>query len=396
MKKSKKIIVWLVVFLIVLITSIVSMLYLEKENKVVTVITMDINPSLKISLNEKEKVVKVEGLNKDGKELLKDNKLKGKSLEIAIEKITDKAIEKNYVKEKDSHILLYVKGEKTKEEVTTIINNELKEQKVECEVITQVLSEDSKENASKYEISESKASYIESIIKENQDKEITVTFEELKDKSISEIEDFVKEKEEQKKKEEEEKKKQEEEQKRKEEEEKKKQEEANKKPSSSTGNSTTQKPSGGGTGTVAVCSRADFVLENDDATDKVLGYLGLTKDRLWYNYQTIAHAYNGICCYQTKIIHNKRMYTYYHNVTTGVLVHKEDTSYLAGNYEDIKEIVENYFVTNYGASKEEVSLTSSGGTLNEENKEATVKYNGATYEFIIDQKTGAIKSVKQK
>ena len=205
---------------------------------------------------------------------------------------------------------------------------------------------------------------------------------------------MIKAKEEQKKKEEEEKKKQEEEQKRKEEEEKKKQEEANKKPSSSSGSSSAQKPSGGGMGTVAVCERADFVLENDDATHKVLEYLGLTKDPLWYNYQTIAHAYNGICCYQTKIIHNKKMYTYYHNVTTGVLVHQEEIAYLAGNREDIKEIVENYFVTNYGAAKEEVILWSTGGTLNEANKEASVEYKGVRYEFIIDQRTGAIKSVK--
>ena len=395
MKKSKKIIIWISIFLIVLVTSIASMLYLEKQNEIVTVITMDINPSIKISLNEKDKVVKVEGLNEDGKEILKDNKLKGKTLEKAIDNITEKAIEKKFVKEKDSHILLHVEGIKTKEEITTIINNELKEKNVECNVITQTLSEESKENANKYQISESKASYIEDVIEKNKDN-VTVTFEELKDKSISEINDLIKEKEEQKKKEEEEKKKQEEEQKRKEEEEKKKQEEANKKPSSSSGSSSAQKPSGGGTGTVAVCSRAEFVLENDDATDKVLGYLGLTKDRLWYNYQTIAHAYNGICCYQTKIIHNKKMYTYYHNVTTGVLVHKEEIAYLAGNREDIKEIVENYFITKYGAAKEEVILWSTGGTLNEANKEASVEYKGVRYEFIIDQRTGSIKSVKQR
>lgn len=394
MKRSKKIIIGIVIFLIVLITSIVSMLYLEKQNKIVTVITMDINPSIQISLNEKEKVVKVEGLNNDGKELLKDNKLKGQKLEVAIDNITNKAIEKEYVKEKDNHILLHVEGEKTKEEVTTIVNNEFKEKNVECNVITQVLSEESKENANKYQISESKASYIEDVIEQNKDN-VTVTFEELKDKSISEIEDFIKEKEEQKKKEEEEKKKQEEEQKRKEEEEKKKQEEANKKPSTSTGNSSnTSKPSGG-TGTVAVCERANFVLENDDATDKVLGYLGLTQDKIWYNYQTVAKAYNGICCYETKIVHNKRMYKYYHNVTDGTLIHKEDFAYLAGNHEDIKEIVENYFVTKYGATKEEVTLWSTGGTLNEANKEASVEYKGTRYEFIIDQKTGVIKSVKQ-
>jgi hypothetical protein len=34
---------------------------------------MDINPSIKLSLNYKNDVIEVEGLNADGKELLKDN-----------------------------------------------------------------------------------------------------------------------------------------------------------------------------------------------------------------------------------------------------------------------------------------------------------------------------------
>lgn len=52
-------------------------LYYYKLNKILTIITIDINPSLKLSLNYKDEVVKVEGLNEDGRQLLKFENFKG-------------------------------------------------------------------------------------------------------------------------------------------------------------------------------------------------------------------------------------------------------------------------------------------------------------------------------
>ena len=125
-RNKKLILIVIIILLIVGISSIGIWFYL-KANKVVTIVALDINPSMKISLNYKNKVIKIEGVNGDGKELLKDNKLKGKSLEVAIEDISKRVIEKGYITEEDNHILINVEGSNIKEEVLTLINNEFKE-----------------------------------------------------------------------------------------------------------------------------------------------------------------------------------------------------------------------------------------------------------------------------
>ena len=91
---------------VLLISAAFGILYYKKTNRIVTVLTMDINPSISIGLNYKNKVIKVRGLNEDGKELVKDNKIEGKTLEVAIEDITELVIEKGYITEEDNHILI--------------------------------------------------------------------------------------------------------------------------------------------------------------------------------------------------------------------------------------------------------------------------------------------------
>ena len=189
MSKIKKIIFIIVLILIILGISIFGFLY-YKTNQVATILTMDINPSISISLNYKNKVLKVEGLNKDGKELLKDNKLNGNTLENAIEDITKKVIDKGYITENDNYILINVYGSSIEDKVITLINKQFKENNTKCNIIIQETNEESTKNAEKYGISESKASYIEDVIKEHNN----MTFEDLKDKTINEIMEIIKDK----------------------------------------------------------------------------------------------------------------------------------------------------------------------------------------------------------
>ena len=187
MSKVKKIMVCLAVG-VLLICEAFGILYYKKTNRIVTVLTMDINPSISIGLNYKNKVIKVEGLNEDGKELVKDNKIEGKTLKVAIEDITELVIEKGYITEEDNHILINVDGKDIKEDVVSLIKNEFNEKNTECNIIIQEVSDNAKDNAEKYGISESKASYIEGLLKENEN----ISFEDLKDKSINEIQNIIK------------------------------------------------------------------------------------------------------------------------------------------------------------------------------------------------------------
>ena len=194
MSKTKKIVISAIAGVLLLAGLGFGGFYFYKLNKVVTILTMDINPSLKLSLNYKNEVIKAEGLNEDGKKLLKEENFKGDDLEDAIEEITEKVIEKGYITEEDNHILINVKGKNIEDKVVKLLNDEFKENNKECNVIKQDINETAKENALKYNISDSKASYIQDIIKENAD----LKFEDLKDKSINEINQILNNKDEQK------------------------------------------------------------------------------------------------------------------------------------------------------------------------------------------------------
>lgn len=200
MSKTKKIIIGSVLGCILIICISLGIFYIYKLNKVLTVLTIDINPSLKLSLNYKDDIIKAEGLNADGEILLKEENFIGDDLEDAIEEIVELTLKKGYITEENNYILVNVEGKDIKEKVVTLINNAFREENVDCNVIIQEINEDAKANALKYGISESKASYIEEIIKENED----ISFEELKDKSINEINKYIESKEEQKQEEQEE------------------------------------------------------------------------------------------------------------------------------------------------------------------------------------------------
>lgn len=194
MSKNKKIIIGLVIGCILLGCIGFGGFYIYKLNKVLTVLTIDINPSLKLNLNYKDEIIKVEGLNEDGINLLKEENFKGDDLDDAIEEIAELTVKKGYVSEEDNYILVNVEGKDIKGKVVTLIDKAFKEENVECNVIVQEINANAKDMAEKYGISESKASYIEEKIKENEG----ITFEELKDKSINEINKYVENKEEKK------------------------------------------------------------------------------------------------------------------------------------------------------------------------------------------------------
>lgn len=180
---------------IILIVCVVALLfiggltgwYLFENSKIATVITMDINPSITISLNKKDRVVKVNSLNDDGKSLIKDKSFKGKKLETAVKDISTLLVDEGFINEEKNVVLINVEGKDIQNTVDTLIKDSLKEKNIEGNVILQEVSDTAKEKANNYGISPSKSSYIESIVEDNEG----LTFEELKDKTIQEINEIV-------------------------------------------------------------------------------------------------------------------------------------------------------------------------------------------------------------
>ena len=87
---KKKIILSIIIGLFFIIGTVSVILF---NNRIVSTITLDINPSIEISLTKNEKVKKVKALNSDAKDVINKN-LKGKSLDKALDVITKNIVEK--------------------------------------------------------------------------------------------------------------------------------------------------------------------------------------------------------------------------------------------------------------------------------------------------------------
>lgn len=177
---------------ILLSTFICIYVFTRKDNKIkldttiTSSIVLDINPSLKIELNKENKVINLIGLNEDGKKvIIKD--YKGKVLDEVIESILEKSHSLEYLKN-DTTILVSVNGTYKADDLKTIIGEYLENKSIKGELIVPTITESSKEIASKYNITESKASYLEEIIKDT-----SLKIEDVKDMSVQDAKEKVQE-----------------------------------------------------------------------------------------------------------------------------------------------------------------------------------------------------------
>lgn len=163
----------------------------QENYKVVSTVSIDVNPSLEIHLNGKHRVVRVDALNEDGKIILGDKELSGKTLEEAMDDLLDTMIEKGYLNENANSVLVSVdseseeKSNELKETVNKGVENSLKDKSFDGSVITQSVNKNDElqAKADANGISLSKAKLIERILAQDS----RYTFEELAKLSINEL-----------------------------------------------------------------------------------------------------------------------------------------------------------------------------------------------------------------
>lgn len=189
---KKKVFLISFVMVILLSTFICIYVFTRKDNKIkldttiTSSIVLDINPSLKIELNKENKVINLIGLNEDGKKVI-INDYKGKILDEVIKSILEKSNSLEYLKD-DTTILVSGDGTHRADDLKTIISEYLESKSIKGEVIIPTITESSKEIASKYNITESKASYLEEIIKDT-----SLKIEDVKDMSVQDAREKVQE-----------------------------------------------------------------------------------------------------------------------------------------------------------------------------------------------------------
>ena len=143
----KKIIIIPVILLFIIIIVFIS--FNIFSNKIVSTITLDINPSIEINLDKSNKIVKVAALNKEANDIISNN-LKGKKLDDALKIIRDNLINKGYI-DNSAAIILYSKGNINNEELKVNIENIFNEKHVFADIIVidNITKEDDSEQSTK-------------------------------------------------------------------------------------------------------------------------------------------------------------------------------------------------------------------------------------------------------
>lgn len=147
--------------------------FLTTADKVDTVISFDVNPSLELDINKKEKVIEAKALNQDAEKVLGDMKLEGSDISVAVNAIIGSMLRNNYIDELSNSILISVdnKNEKRSEDLKERLSKEvidiLNTDDFEGAVISQTIKEEDEtsELAKNHGITKGKAQLIQQIIK---------------------------------------------------------------------------------------------------------------------------------------------------------------------------------------------------------------------------------------
>lgn len=167
-------------------------LFRQGGGQVDSIILLDVNPSISLSVNEQEKVLAADALNEDAKEILGSMDLKGTSLEVAVNALIGSMLQKGYLGDMQNSILVSVenkdavKGERLKQKVSAQIAEALRTDSMDGAVLSQTVNaEDTtlEALAQEYGISIGKAALIQEVIAQDS----ALAFDALAPMTINEI-----------------------------------------------------------------------------------------------------------------------------------------------------------------------------------------------------------------
>ncbi|MBR3210963.1 MAG: hypothetical protein IKF71_03375 [Bacilli bacterium] len=180
---KKKMIIPMIVGFVLIIGIIGCFLW---NNRTVSIITLDINPSIRINLNKKNEVKKIIAVNKDAEKIVKNISLKNdKKIETVINRIADEVEGNGFLTEFNLvQIILYTDGNITSNKVKEMLGKSFNEDGISADVVVvKKITKDDKKLAKKYNMNPAKAAYINSIIKDKP----YMNVKDLVDKSVGEI-----------------------------------------------------------------------------------------------------------------------------------------------------------------------------------------------------------------
>ena len=184
---------------VALIAAVGGLIYRE-TTEVTSVVSLDVNPSIELSVDRRERVVSCEARNDKARDVLRDmdggDDLAGAKLSVAVNAIVGGLLRSGYLNELSSAIMISVedrdgtRAEKLRTELTDAVDGLLRMSGAQAAVLTQTIQKDkaldglAKENG----ISSGKAALIERIRQKNP----ALAFGELAALPVSELKDLLK------------------------------------------------------------------------------------------------------------------------------------------------------------------------------------------------------------
>lgn len=169
--------IWAFVCLMVLLVFGVIGFNIYDNNKIVSYLSIDINPSVMLGVTKHDEVKEVNILNDDAKELVKDLNLKGEDSLVATNKIIDKAVELGYIdkNEEDNAVLVSTycnnkeKSHKMRNRVNNSVNKHLNVKRIRVLIASEELTLEDAKKANQYGVSEAKILFVKRALRENPD-----------------------------------------------------------------------------------------------------------------------------------------------------------------------------------------------------------------------------------
>lgn len=177
--------------LVLLAGGLTGYLVYHNNHAVASTVSLDVNPSVEIQVNGKEKVLAVNALNEDGRTVIGDMDFTGSSLDVTVNALIGSMLREGYLSELANSILVSVdsgnaaEGAALQQKLSAEIQTLLETNAFSGAVLSQTVSDDKelRSLADTYGVTTGKAQLIQQIIAQNP----LYTFEELVPLSINEL-----------------------------------------------------------------------------------------------------------------------------------------------------------------------------------------------------------------
>lgn len=160
-----------------------------------SIIQIDVNPSVELSVNRKDRVVEARALNADGQRVLEGMNLKKTDADVAVNAIIGSMVKQGYFSTSKSAVLVTVinkdpqKSQALGEKIVSDINQTFASQHRQVRIYNQglVSGENVKKQAKQYGISQGKMAFIDKLIQQDS----SLTKEQLSQMSITQLEQVI-------------------------------------------------------------------------------------------------------------------------------------------------------------------------------------------------------------